>query len=286
MKDVRPLIYILLIPFGIVSVLFVITLVALATSNQEPVKELFSMTGTIGDTLGGITTCLVSGLTLFYIITTFKDQSSINQHTKSTNNFSIFYDLLKKMEIKIDSLKFSNGINSKKGLDSITFFENWILETPMQRLGSYGDTLSSFDFFNRFTENEFEFFSNTIDILKDLEKFKTNLNSVYLDKEHKDILLEELNSISKQFLKKEKELMSHFYRVKTLLLGDETFSHNINDWFNNILEYQNIMAKLIEIEGSKAIIESEDNTSKLKFDFNAPSSSTPFKIDKSIFDKI
>lgn len=80
--------------------------------------------------------------------------------------------------------------------------------------------------------------------------------------------------------------MSHFYRVKTLLLGDETFSHNINDWFNNILEYQNIMAKLIEIEGSKAIIESEDNTSKLKFDFNAPSSSTPFKIDKSIFDKI
>ena len=69
-------------------------------AKQICVENFFTMTGTIGDTLGGITTFLLSGLTLYYIISTFIDQKSINEHSRSANNFGICYNLLDKIEKK------------------------------------------------------------------------------------------------------------------------------------------------------------------------------------------
>ncbi|GGD77799.1 hypothetical protein GCM10011514_47190 [Emticicia aquatilis] len=283
MKDLRPLIYILLIPLGIVSVLFIITLFALAMSNYEPVKELFSMTGTIGDTLGGITTCLVSGLTLYYIITTFKDQSSINQHSRSSNNFSINYELLRRIEQEIEKLQFEYFNRSQWGLSSIPFFNEWIMMSNLTRAGSYGN-LIAYDFWNRLNDNEFKYFSKIIEILNKLEYWAENLNKFQLENEHKEFLFKEFYSIFNPFFYEQKAVINKFYFMKGFLSGEENFNHNVNLWFSKLLENQKIMENLLKMGVIQDGEGSDSSNYSLKFDFN--SSSLPFKIDKSIFDKI
>ena len=107
-----------------------------------------------------------------------------------------------------------------------------------------------------------------------------SLDLFSLEREHKQVLLNEFNSIFNVFFQREERLLSKFYLIKGLLQGDENFNHNVNKWFHTIFEYQQILVKL----NNKGVIknDSEISVSEIKFNFDP----NPFKIDKEIFDKI
>lgn len=64
-------------------------------TTVESFDKLTTITAQIGDTLVGTIGVILGFITLIYIIETFKDQSGVNSHSKSTDNLHIILDLLK-----------------------------------------------------------------------------------------------------------------------------------------------------------------------------------------------
>jgi hypothetical protein len=292
MKDLKPLIYILLLPFGIVSVLFVITLFMIFIGNKEPLEDLLSMTGTLGDTLGGITTCLVSGLTLYYIISTFRDQNSINQHTKSANNFNILYDLLKRKKSKIEALSFPYNLYNfvKKGIESMQLFEFWIKASNEKRDGFGESILHTTNFWERLSNKDFEYLTETISIFNDFLNWISCIDSFGLIDEHKKVLLSEFQNAFERFYCHESQIIYIFSDYKTYLNVDDKYKCDINKWLYKIIEFKEIENKIKDILELNGISLSHSFISN-KYDENNAllylnNSEPTYQINKELFDKI
>jgi tRNA nucleotidyltransferase/poly(A) polymerase len=172
---------------------------------------------------------------LYYIITTFKDQSSINQHSKSATNFEIFYDVLQKIGLKISNFSAKNK----------SFKEQYYNYSSIDILSKMNNVdIRLYDFFN-----EYE------DLLNDIEFLIKYIEHTNFEQFHSDFLKNELKKTILNYWQEASCI--HFIIQKTLneiklnlqILVTNSFVPTINGnkLLRILLSMQPKLNKLVEL---------------------------------------